>query len=121
MSQKGESFPIAYYYSKNESDASDSPQEENEGDLKLNLFYMSTMIFFATIGGFLFGYDTSVIAGANLYVKDDFTHITNFQKELVVSMTLLGAALGSISGGPFSDKFGRKWTIFIADILFVAG
>jgi SP family myo-inositol transporter-like MFS transporter 13 len=36
-------------------------------------------------------------------------------------MAILGAAFGSIFGGPFSDKFGRKPTIMIADILFVAG
>mmetsp|Transcript_24675 Transcript_24675/g.21906 ORF Transcript_24675/g.21906 Transcript_24675/m.21906 type:complete len:124 (+) Transcript_24675:109-480(+) len=82
---------------------------------------MCSMIFFATIGGFLFGYDTSVVAGANLYLEDTFTHITNFQKELVVSLTLLGAAFGSLSGGPIADKFGRKITIFIADLLFVSG
>jgi MFS family permease len=33
----------------------------------------------------------------------------------------LGAAFGSILGGPFSDKYGRKPTIILADILFTIG
>lgn len=82
---------------------------------------MCSLIFFAAIGGFLFGYDTSVIAGANLYIDTSFPSVTNFQKELIVSMTLLGAAIGSLSGGPIADKFGRKVTIFVADFLFVSG
>jgi SP family myo-inositol transporter-like MFS transporter 13 len=36
-------------------------------------------------------------------------------------MATLGAAFGSVVGGPSSDKLGRKPTILIADILFVAG
>ena len=70
---------------------------------------------------FLFGYDTSVIAGANLYVENDFKNITTFDKSMIVSMALLGAAVGSLFGGPFADKFGRKLTIFAADIWFTGG
>ncbi|CAI2366912.1 unnamed protein product [Moneuplotes crassus] len=103
------------------SDASQLQNEDREENLHLNKLYMSCMIFFSVIGGFLFGYDTSVIAGANLFVKDDFPTYTDFQKELVVSMTLLGAAIGSLTGGPISDKFGRKITILVADAAFCTG
>jgi len=82
---------------------------------------MLLMIMFAAIGGFLFGYDTSVIAGANLYIDNDFPGVTNFQKELIVSMTTLGAGFGSLSGGSIADRFGRKPTIIIADFLFTIG
>lgn len=41
--------------------------------------------------------------------------------QTIVSMAILGAAAGSIFGGPFSDKFGRKPTILVADVLFVVG
>lgn len=38
-----------------------------------------------------------------------------------MSLAILGAAVGSMLGGPFSDRFGRKLTIMMADILFVIG
>ena len=85
-------------------------------NLKVNKLYMCMLVFFAAIGGFLFGYDTSVIAGANLYVDQDFKNITTFDKSMIVSMALLGAAVGSLFGGPVADKFGRKVTIFAADV-----
>lgn len=34
---------------------------------------------------------------------------------------MLGAAFGSLLGGPIADKFGRKPTIFVADVLFTGG
>ena len=62
-----------------------------------------------------------MIAGANLYISDSFDNVTDLDKEVVVSLTLLGAAIGSVFGGPLADKFGRKLTIFVADVLFTAG
>lgn len=62
-----------------------------------------------------------MIAGANLYISDSFDNVTDLDKEVVVSFTLLGAAIGSVFGGPLADKFGRKLTIFVADVLFTAG
>jgi SP family myo-inositol transporter-like MFS transporter 13 len=38
-----------------------------------------------------------------------------------VSLATLGAAFGSILGGPFADKLGRKPTIILADVLFTIG
>ena len=75
----------------------------------------------ASIGGFLFGYDTGVVAGAMLYLDNDFPDITNVQKEFVVSLALAGSFIASLAAGPLQDKIGRKRTIIIADILFTAG
>lgn len=47
---------------------------------------------------FLCTADTSVISGAMLLLKDDFD-LTTFQQEMVVSMTVVGAFVGSIIGG----------------------
>jgi MFS family permease len=38
-----------------------------------------------------------------------------------VSLAILGAAVGSLIGGPFSDYYGRKPTIILADVLFTIG
>ena len=83
--------------------------------------FLAKLVLMASIGGFLFGYDTGVVAGAMLYLKDDFPDITNVQKEFVVSLALAGSFIASLAAGPLQDKIGRKRTIIIADILFTAG
>ncbi|KAF5206499.1 Inositol transporter [Thalictrum thalictroides] len=77
----------------------------------------------AGIGGFLFGYDTGVIGGALLYIRDDFKEVqTNTSlKEAIVSTAVAGAIVGAALGGWMSDKFGRKLSILIADVLFFLG
>lgn len=86
-----------------------------------NLLYVILLTLISTIGGFLFGYDTGVIAGAQLHLNNTWPLITDEQKETIVSLATLGAAFGSLVGGPFSDKYGRKPTIVLADLLFTLG
>ena len=74
-----------------------------------------------SIGGFLFGYDTGIIAGAQLYFKDAWPEITTVERELVVSLALLGAFVGSLVAGPLSDWIGRKPVILASDVLFIVG
>lgn len=69
----------------------------------------------------MFGYDTGIVAGAQLYLDDTWPDITTEQVELVVSLATLGAFVGAIVAGPMSDKIGRKPVIILADILFTAG
>ena len=40
---------------------------------------------------------------------------------MVVSVAIIGAAIGSFLGGPAADKFGRKPTIIISDVMFTVG
>ncbi len=75
---------------------------------------------FAALGGLLFGYDTGVISGAVIFIKKDFA-LTTFPQELVVSMVLLGATIGALSGGRFADRFGRRITLIGTSIVFIAG
>ena len=75
----------------------------------------------AAIGGFLFGYDTGVISGAQLYFVDEFPDITEKQKEMIVSLALAGAAVGSLFSGTVSDYYGRKKLIMFADVMFTLG
>ena len=86
-----------------------------------NLGFLMRITTVGSIGGFLFGYDTGIIAGAQLYFKDDWPHITTKDKELVVSMTLIGAVFGAVIAGPISDKFGRRPVIMASDIFFTIG
>eukprot|EP00730_Choanoeca_flexa_P007838 TRINITY_DN12399_c1_g2_i1.p3 TRINITY_DN12399_c1_g2~~TRINITY_DN12399_c1_g2_i1.p3 ORF type:complete len:160 (+),score=14.30 TRINITY_DN12399_c1_g2_i1:90-569(+) len=74
----------------------------------------------AALGGFLFGFDTSVISGALLLIKKDFT-LTTFEQELVVSLTVAGAFFGSLAGGVLSTNYGRKPSIMVGSVVFIAG
>ncbi|KAK7272823.1 hypothetical protein RIF29_13863 [Crotalaria pallida] len=77
----------------------------------------------AGIGGLLFGYDTGVISGALLYIKDDFQDVknSNFLQETIVSMAIAGAIVGAAAGGWINDVFGRKKATLLADVIFTLG
>ncbi|XP_054779096.1 probable inositol transporter 2 [Prosopis cineraria] len=85
--------------------------------------YILQLAFSAGIGGLLFGYDTGVISGALLYIRDEFVEVAQktWMQEMIVSMALVGAIIGAAVGGWLNDRFGRKATIFIADFLFFTG
>lgn len=109
----------------------DTEEEESQADEKFTLSsdeasgitcYLISVVSFAVIGGFLFGYDTGVISGALLVVDHDFDYmLTTIQKELLVSITIAAAALGAIIGGPSNEIFGRKPTIMISSVVFSVG
>ncbi len=75
---------------------------------------------FAAIGGLLFGYDTGVISGALIFIKNSFA-LSTFQEELVVSVVLVGAAIGALSGGRLADRFGRRMMLLVTALIFIIG
>ena len=90
-----------------------------------NLPYLILICSTATICGFCFGYDTSNISGALLYLPLDFPEVTTSNKESInnlnVSIAMAGCAFGSIAAGIFSDEYGRKPTILLGDIFLTGG
>jgi SP family galactose:H+ symporter-like MFS transporter len=74
----------------------------------------------AALGGLLFGYDTGVISGAILFIAKDFALPTKLQ-EFTISVVLIGCMGGALVGGWFADRIGRRWTLFVAGIVFIAG
>ena len=79
---------------------------------------MSLISCVAAIGGLLFGYDTGVISGAILYIKQQFP-ISTVEEELIISMVSLGALFGALIGGRLSDHFGRKKIVLTSSIFFI--
>jgi MFS transporter, SP family, arabinose:H+ symporter len=71
----------------------------------------------AVLGGFLFGYDTAVINGANQYLKIHFL-LSPFQQGLVGSSAIAGCIPGALMGGFLSDRFGRRKVLFVCAILY---
>jgi MFS transporter, SP family, galactose:H+ symporter len=75
---------------------------------------------FAAVGGLLFGYDTGVISGAELFLKNDFV-LTTFVLEMIVSGVLAGAAAGALAGGRLADLYGRRRLLILTAIIFGVG
>ncbi len=75
---------------------------------------------FAGLGGLLFGYDTGVISGAELFFKNDFS-LSVFALEVIVSGVLAGAAAGALLGGRLADIFGRRTLLIFTALIFAAG
>jgi MFS transporter, SP family, galactose:H+ symporter len=75
---------------------------------------------FAALTGLLFGYDTGVISGAILFIRQGFA-LSATMTELTVSAVLLGALVGSALSGKLTDLFGRRRTLVTVAIIFVVG
>ncbi|KAI3747003.1 hypothetical protein L6452_09445 [Arctium lappa] len=95
-------------------------------DQKITYFsnkYVLGLTVIAGIGGLLFGYDTGVVSGALLYIRDEFEEVdqSSVLQETIVSMALLGAMIGAAAGGWLNDLYGRKSATLIADVIFALG
>jgi len=72
----------------------------------------------AALAGFLFGFDTIVISGADLPIQKLWNTSPSFHGLFIMSMALWGTVLGSIFGGIPCDTLGRKKTLFWIGILY---
>jgi len=71
----------------------------------------------AAIGGLLFGFDTAVINGAIVFIKQQF-RLSDAQTEIAASSLLMGCVLGASVAAFTSDRFGRKRVLLVAAALF---
>jgi MFS transporter, SP family, arabinose:H+ symporter len=72
----------------------------------------------ATLGGFLFGYDTSNIGSALNFVPYG---LHGLAPGYLVSGASLGAAAGAIVAGPVADRFGRRALLIVDAGIYAAG
>ena len=72
------------------------------------------------LGGLLFGYDSGVISGALPSMTKDF-NLDAIHSGMVVSSLVVGAAIGALSAGRISDRFGRRPVLIAASAIFVLG
>ena len=71
----------------------------------------------AAFGGFLFGYDASVISGAISYVSKEFS-LNYWQQGLLVSIPTIGALISMTFAGHMADRFGRKQLLLAVACLY---
>ncbi|HVN05927.1 MAG TPA: sugar porter family MFS transporter [Bryobacteraceae bacterium] len=74
----------------------------------------------AGLGGLLYGYDMGIIAAAMVFLRTAF-HLSTESQSWVVSIVLVGAMAGALTGGALADGWGRRPTMMAGGILFVAG
>ncbi len=89
----------------------------NQGSLRIVIFASAV----AAIGGFLFGYDTAVINGANTFLQSHFELDPDRNAMLIglaTASAILGCIPGAMSAGFISDKFGRRRVLFFCAILY---
>ncbi|MEP7318679.1 MAG: sugar porter family MFS transporter [Panacibacter sp.] len=70
------------------------------------------------LGGFLFGFDTAVISGAEKSIQQ-YWQLDSFQHGLTISIALIGTIIGAMFGSIPSDAIGRKQTLFFVAIFYL--
>ena len=79
--------------------------------------YINTLAIIASLGGFLFGYDTAVISGTINFVSAQF-HLDAISTGWYVSSALVGCISGVAMAGVLSDKYGRKKVLILSALFF---
>ncbi|MDB5454445.1 MAG: major facilitator family transporter protein, partial [Caulobacter sp.] len=85
---------------------------------KVNMAFIAAIVAVATIGGFMFGYDSGVINGTQEGLESAF-HLSKFGTGLNVGAILLGCAVGAFAAGRLADMIGRRTVMMIAAALFI--
>jgi len=86
-------------------------------DQSVNTLFIYRISFVAALGGLLFGYDTGVISGAQLYFTEYF-NLSSSEQGWAVSSALYGCLIGAAAAGYLSDRYSRKYALIISAILF---
>ncbi|AAV88917.1 sugar transporter [Zymomonas mobilis subsp. mobilis ZM4 = ATCC 31821] len=79
--------------------------------------YLLGTVLVTAIAGFLYGYDTGIISGALMNIAHDFK-LDAHQQEIITSILLFGAVIGSLVCGRLSAFVGRRHMIMIVTAIF---
>lgn len=91
---------------------------ENEADQAASNRFVIFICMIATLGGFLFGYDSGVINGTVDGLQTAFNS-DDVGTGWSVSSMLLGSAVGAFFAGRLSDIFGRRNMLLVAAVMFI--
>src|SRR5579875_2057507 len=80
--------------------------------------FLWRLTILATLGGFLFGYDTSNIGSALNFIPYS---LNSFASGYLVAGASLGAAAGALLAGPLTDRFGRKVLLIVDALIYAIG
>ena len=83
-----------------------------------NMAFIVAIVAVATIGGFMFGYDSGVINGTQDGLERAFG-LSKLGVGFNVGAILLGCAFGAFTAGRLADRIGRRGVMMIAAVLFL--
>ena len=92
----------------------------NSERIQVNKSFVWFIASVAATGGLLFGFDTGVISGALLFLKQDF-NLSSGVEEWVVSAVLIGCIAGAAISGRLVDQWGRRRSIIGTACIFAVG
>ncbi|NQD69775.1 sugar porter family MFS transporter [Sphingobacterium shayense] len=72
----------------------------------------------ASLGGFLFGFETAVISGAEQIIQK-LWHLDSMRHGLTVSISLVGTIVGAIFAGRVADYYGRKPVLYFVALFYL--
>jgi SP family sugar:H+ symporter-like MFS transporter len=85
---------------------------------KVNMAFVMAIVAVATIGGFMFGYDSGVINGTQQGLEKAFG-LSKLGTGVNVGAILIGCAFGAYAAGRLADVFGRRSVMILAAVLFI--
>ena len=80
-----------------------------------SLFYI---VVVAALGGFLFGFDSGVISGCEKAIQNEFA-LAAFWHGLIIAGAMISTVIGVFTAGAPSDRWGRRWTLWLMGVLFL--
>ncbi len=83
-----------------------------------SVLFLAWVCFIASLGGFLFGYDTAVISGTFEFVEQQFA-LSKVEVGWFGSAALIGCILGAAVAGWFGDRYGPKTMLIVSGVLFL--
>lgn len=86
--------------------------------MKKNTGLLTRSAWIAGLGGFLFGFDTAVISGAEKSIQQLFG-LNGFWLGFTVAIALIGTIVGAIAAGKPADHFGRRRILMVIAMLFL--
>src|SRR5437588_11299567 len=87
---------------------------------RANMGFIGAIVAVATIGGFLFGYDSGAVNGTQGGLRATFA-LSDAGLGLTVGSLLIGCFIGAFFAGRLADIMGRRKTMMIAASLFPGG
>ncbi|CBI17542.3 unnamed protein product, partial [Vitis vinifera] len=94
-------------------------KEEGKNQTGINK-YACACAAVASMISIIFGYDTGVMSGAMLFIKEDLK-VNDTQVSVLAGILNVCALVGSLAAGRTSDFLGRRYTIVLASIIFLVG
>lgn len=95
-------------------------EDESEDNVSRSSKFVYFVTLVAAFGSFTVGYDTGIVSGSMVLITEQFS-LSYLWHELIVSLAIGPAIIGSFFSGYLNESIGRKSTLQISSIVFSIG